>query len=74
MSETEMQDALKTLLEEITYMDADDRGRFGVPDELDDIESIRTFEEAGVLTNNAGFVCRLGDGSEFQITIVQSRY
>ena len=74
MNETEMQNTLKALLEEIAYMDADDRGRFGVPDELDDIESIRTFEEAGVLTNNAGFVCRLGDGSEFQVTIVQSRY
>jgi len=73
MNETEMQDALKTLLEEIAYMDADDRGQFGVPDELDDIESIRTFEEAGVLTRDAGFVCRLGDGSEFQVTIVQSR-
>jgi len=74
MNETEMQNALKTLLEEIAYMDADDRGQFGVPDELDDIESVRTFEEAGVLTDNAGFVCRLGDGSEFQVAIVQSRY
>jgi len=67
MNETEMQDALKTLLEEIAYMDADERDRLGVLDGLDDIESIQTFEEAGVLTRDAGFVCRLGDGSEFQI-------
>jgi len=74
MNEMEMQDALKTLLEEIAYMDADDRGQFGVPDELDDVECIRTFEEAGVLTNNAGFILKLAGGSEFQIAIVQSRY
>jgi len=74
MNEMEMQDALKTLLEEIAYMDADERDRLGILDGLDDIENISTFAEAGVLTNNAGFVCRLGDGSEFQVTIVQSRY
>lgn len=32
-----------------------------------------SFAEAGVLTQNAGFVLRLGDGSEFQVTIVRSR-
>ena len=32
-----------------------------------------TFAEAGVLTQNKGIVARFGDGSEFQITIVQSR-
>ena len=36
--------------------------------------SIRTFEEAGLLTNNAGLVITYGDGDKFQITIVQSRY
>ena len=74
MNETEMPDALKTLLEEIAYTDPDERGQFGVPDELDNIESIRTFEQASVLRRDAAFVCRLGDGSEFQITIVQSHY
>ena len=32
----------------------------------------RSFAEEGVLTNNAGFVIRLQDGSEFQVTVVQS--
>ena len=32
-----------------------------------------SFEEAGVLTSNAGILIRTGDGHEFQITIVQSR-
>lgn len=33
---------------------------------------IRTFSEAGVLTNNSGLVVRVGD-AEFQVTIVRSR-
>jgi hypothetical protein len=34
---------------------------------------IRSFGDAGVLTRNEGLVLRLSDGSEFQITVVQSR-
>lgn len=36
-------------------------------------DSIRTFEDAGVLTTDRGLVLRLSNGQEFQITIVQSR-
>lgn len=38
-----------------------------------EVTSISTFEEAGVLTTNAGLVLRQDDGTEWQITIVQSR-
>ena len=31
-----------------------------------------SFEDAGILTRNRGVVLRMYDGSEFQITIVQS--
>lgn len=34
---------------------------------------VRSFREAGVLTNDAGLVLYLDDGSEYQITIVRSR-
>ena len=34
---------------------------------------MRTFEEAGVMTYNKGLVITLPDGSEYQVTIVQSR-
>ncbi len=34
---------------------------------------VQSFAEAGVLTNNEGFVVRMEDGSEFQVTVVQSR-
>jgi hypothetical protein len=36
------------------------------------IRSILTFEEAGMLTKNKGLVTRTRDGDEFQITIVRS--
>ena len=39
----------------------------------DDVRSVMTFEETGMLTRNNGLVVRTSDGSEFQITIVKSR-
>lgn len=39
---------------------------------LDNVRSVRTFEDEGVMTNDAGLVITLDDGSEFQLTIVQS--
>ena len=38
-----------------------------------DIETIEDFVQAGLLTSNRGVVVALEDGSEFQITIVQSQ-
>lgn len=35
--------------------------------------NVRTFEEAMILTSNKGVVITTPDGSEFQITIVQSK-
>jgi hypothetical protein len=32
-----------------------------------------SFEREGVMTNNAGVVLKTADGSEFQITVVQSK-
>jgi hypothetical protein len=39
----------------------------------EDISSIRSFNDTGLLTSNSGIVVRMNDGSEFQITIVQSK-
>lgn len=38
-----------------------------------EIDDVQGFDEAGVLTNNAGLMIRLDDGSEFCVAIVQSR-
>ena len=37
-----------------------------------ELGKVRTFEDAGLLTGNRGVVVRMVDGSEFQISIVQS--
>ncbi len=37
------------------------------------VRSVATFEEAGVLTRDAGLVVQMEDGSEFQLTIVRSK-
>ena len=34
---------------------------------------VQTYEQAGVMTYNKGLVIPLPDGSEYQLTIVQSR-
>ena len=73
MNDHEFQDALKRLLDEIACMDADDLDQFDLPQGLGGVEHVRTFEEAGVLTQNAGLVIETADGSELQVTIVRSR-
>lgn len=40
---------------------------------LEETGSTRSFDEAGVLSGDEGLVLRMQDGSEFQITIRQSR-
>jgi hypothetical protein len=37
------------------------------------VTRVQTFEEAGLLTRNAGLVVRLSDGREFEITVVLRR-
>lgn len=37
------------------------------------LRRIRTYEEAGMLTRDTGFVVYLDDGSEYQVTVLQRR-
>jgi hypothetical protein len=37
------------------------------------ITSVRTFEEAGVPTEDRGLVVKMSDGSEYRVTIVKSQ-
>ena len=46
---------------------------FDDPTDPHGIRDAMSYDEAGVLTNNAGLVVRMDDGSEYQITIVRSR-
>jgi len=72
VNENELQNALKNLLEEIAGMDDEDREDAGLGDGLADVKRVRTYEEEGVLTHDAGLVITTTDG-EFQLTIVRSR-
>ena len=40
---------------------------------LGEVSNIKTYAEAGILTRDSGLVLRMEDGSEFQITIKQSK-
>ena len=64
VTEDTMQDGLMELIAEAT------EDSFGIGWED---ATVRTFESAGVMTYNKGLVISLPDGTEFQLTIVQSR-
>ena len=64
VTEDTLQDGLMELISEA----ADDSFGIGWED-----ARVHTFEDAGVMTYNKGLVISLPDGSEFQLTIVQSR-
>lgn len=69
MDEKEMQETLMRLIGDEALADYFDGGDV-------DVHSVESFLDAGVQTNvtrRAGFVLRLMDGSEFQITIVRSK-
>ncbi len=62
MPEKRFQDLLQTILRD----DLEVEPRYY-------ITSVRTFEEAGVPSEDKGLVVTMSDGSEFRITIVRSR-
>jgi hypothetical protein len=59
-------DLLVALLENLDDDDDDD------DDEGEGIRRVTCFEDAGILTMNKGLVIECNDGSEFQLTIIQS--
>lgn len=74
MTQNEFSNNLMELIKEFTWMDGDDRLNCGF--ELASLlegGDVLSFEEGFYLTNDDGFVIRLADGSEFQITVRQSR-
>lgn len=63
------------LIENVSEMDAADLAHAGLDREFADLNgaSVRSYQDAGILTSDAGFVLRLDDGTEYQITVVRSR-
>jgi hypothetical protein len=69
MNERKMERTLLELFEDIAS-DEELQATFGL--QVLANTQVRTFEDAGLLTRDLGIVLSLEDGSEFQITIVQS--
>lgn len=64
MNEKTIEDALNLLISgELDLVDT----------ALGEVSNIETYAEAGILTRDSGLVLRMEDGSEFQITIKQSK-
>ncbi len=68
MDERAVVDAITEMCENASDCDVD--GDF--PLELTGCRTI-SFEEEGVLTSNKGFVLKMPDGSQFQVSVVQSK-
>jgi hypothetical protein len=68
MNAARLADVLRELIEGYVCSGAD---ALGEP-ELDGA-NVGTFADAGVITNNDGVVVTLADGSEFHVTVVQSK-
>lgn len=57
------------LFEATCYRDAD---AFEEICEEMDVQSVRTFQDAGILTNDEGLVVQLQNGESFQLTVVKA--
>lgn len=64
MTDRDIQDALLAVLQGMANFDDTD---------LACIARASTYESSGILTNDAGLVIQMEDGSEFQLTIILSR-
>jgi hypothetical protein len=68
MNAARLADVIKELIESF-----DDCGADALGEPAMDGANVDTFAEAGVPTTDAGLVVTLHDGTEFQVTVVQSR-
>jgi hypothetical protein len=69
MNERKMERAFLELFEDIA---SDDELQASLDQPALANAQVKTFEDAGLLTRDRGIVLTLEDGSEFQVTIVQS--
>ena len=73
MNSANVSDAIFDLVDTARHMDPTDPID-DLADGLDVIHDVRTFEQAGVITTDSGFVLEMADGSEYQVTVVQSKH
>ena len=77
MTQKDMQQHLYDIFEAMTIVDLADDDQISIPHDLVEpgrgIDMVQTFRQGQMLTDNSGIVIRMQDGSEFQISVVQSR-
>ncbi len=73
-SDAEIEALLDTLLDQACEALSDDDDPLAdIAEPLNGLIEVRTFGDAALLTRERGLVLRFADGTEFQITIVQTR-
>ncbi|MEA3338433.1 MAG: hypothetical protein U9R15_00560 [Chloroflexota bacterium] len=65
MEEKEVEELLQAAIECLESLDDDFDGPY--------VDTIRTFDEAGILSENGGLVIPFEDGSEFHVVIAKSK-
>ena len=73
MTTRELQDELRDLIKAVIETRDDEDPVIVVGDQAEAFRRVDTYEEVGVLTTDPGLVITTDDGTEFQVTIVQSR-
>jgi hypothetical protein len=73
MAPDELAVVLQGVLEQVAEMPEDDLFDAGLDPEGLSGAMVRTYDDVGMLSSQAGLVLHLPDGSEFQLPIVQVR-
>jgi len=75
MNKQTVQDGLKAILDEVLAVATGEIGEdcMTLPDELEQLIRVATFNEEGILTSDNGCVLRFKDNTEFQVTIKRSK-
>lgn len=74
MNAPELQDLLRDLLEELIFArDDEDDPLAELAERTEGIRQIATYDDVGMMTTDKGFVVECDDGTEFQVSIVQSK-
>ena len=71
---TDLATTLLRVLDTLAGCDADDLAAMDLDAALPLVNSqVQSFEQAGILTRDAGLVLTLADGSEYQVTVIRSK-
>ncbi|MEP0848353.1 MAG: hypothetical protein HRF50_16215 [Phycisphaerae bacterium] len=74
MNARQLQDQLRDLLETLLFArDSADDPAAELAGHVAGIRRIATYDDVGMLTRDKGLVIEAADGTEFQVTIVESR-